>query len=57
VVVRDGGGGALGRVRAVSAVTVAAPGGAVPPEDPWWERAWDAVAGFFGRVWRAIFGD
>ena len=57
VVVRDGGGGALGRVRAVSAVTVAAPGGTAPPEDPWWERAWDAVAGFFGRLWRAIFGD
>jgi D-alanyl-D-alanine carboxypeptidase (penicillin-binding protein 5/6) len=57
VVVRDAEGEALGRVRAVAAATVAAPEEAAPPEDPWWERAWDAVAGFFGRLWRAIFGD
>jgi D-alanyl-D-alanine carboxypeptidase (penicillin-binding protein 5/6) len=57
VVVTDGG-DVLARVQAVAAGTVAAP--AVAPEadhEPWWERAWDAVAGFFGRVWRAIFDD
>ncbi|HEX5948010.1 MAG TPA: D-alanyl-D-alanine carboxypeptidase family protein [Actinomycetota bacterium] len=57
VVVRDDHGDALGRVRAVSSATVAGGTPAAPPEDPWWERAWDAVTGFFGRVWRSIFGD
>lgn len=56
-VVVSGAGEVLGRVRAVSAATVPAPAGAPPPEDPWWERTWDAVAGFFGRLWRAVFGD
>ncbi|MGH2655002.1 MAG: D-alanyl-D-alanine carboxypeptidase family protein [Actinomycetota bacterium] len=56
-VVVSGGGGVLGRVRAVSAASVAAPPGSSPPEDPWWDRAWDAVAGFFARLWRAVFGD
>jgi D-alanyl-D-alanine carboxypeptidase len=56
-VVVSGAGEVLGRVRAVSAATVSAPAGAPPPEDPWWERTWDAVAGFFGRLWRAVFGD
>ena len=56
-VVVSGAGEVLGRVRAVSAATVSAPADAPPPEDPWWERTWDAVAGFFGRLWRAVFGD
>ncbi|MGH2656498.1 MAG: D-alanyl-D-alanine carboxypeptidase family protein [Actinomycetota bacterium] len=56
-VVVSGGGGVLGRVRAVSAASVAAPPGSSPPEDPWWDRAWDSVAGFFARLWRAVFGD
>jgi D-alanyl-D-alanine carboxypeptidase (penicillin-binding protein 5/6) len=56
-VVVSGGGEVLGRVRAVSASSVAAPVGSSPPEKPWWERAWDAVAGFFARLWRAVFGD
>jgi len=56
-VVVSGASEVLGRVRAVSAATVSAPADAPPPEDPWWERTWDAVAGFFGRLWRAVFGD
>lgn len=56
-VVVSGGGDVLGHVRAVSAASVAAPVGSSPPENPWWERAWDAVAGFFARLWRAVFGD
>ncbi|MGH2675622.1 MAG: D-alanyl-D-alanine carboxypeptidase family protein [Actinomycetota bacterium] len=53
----EGDGETLGRVRAVAAGTVADP--SAPPDEyePWWERAWDAVAGFFTRLWRAIFGD
>ena len=48
----------LGRVPAVSAETVPAAPGSEPEEDkPWWERAWDAVAGFFTELWRSIFGD
>jgi serine-type D-Ala-D-Ala carboxypeptidase (penicillin-binding protein 5/6) len=57
-VVAVGAGDVLGRVDAVAAATVAAPTEAPSPvEDPWWERAWDAVAGFFARLWRSIFGD
>ena len=56
-VVVSGDGDVLGRVRAVSAASVAAPARGSPPEDPWWDRAWDAVAGFFARLWRAVFGD
>jgi D-alanyl-D-alanine carboxypeptidase len=56
-VVVSGASEVLGRVRAVSAATVSAPADAPPPEDPWWERTWDAVAGFFGRLRRAVFGD
>jgi D-alanyl-D-alanine carboxypeptidase (penicillin-binding protein 5/6) len=56
VVVSEGG-DVLGQVRAVSAASVAPPAGSSPPEDPWWERAWDAVTGFFARLWRAAFGD
>jgi D-alanyl-D-alanine carboxypeptidase (penicillin-binding protein 5/6) len=56
-VVVSGGGDVLGRVPAVSAASVAAPPGSSPPENPWWERAWDAVAGFFARLWRAVFGE
>lgn len=56
-VVVTGGGDVLGRVRAVSATTVAAPAGAPAPEDPWWKRAWDAMTGFLGRLWRTVFGD
>jgi D-alanyl-D-alanine carboxypeptidase (penicillin-binding protein 5/6) len=48
----------LGQVPVVASRTVAAPATAPSDEeDPWWERAWDAVAGFFARMWRAIFGD
>ena len=48
----------LGRVPAVAAATVSAGEGPAPAEEePWWERAWDAVAGFFVRTWRAIFGE
>jgi len=48
----------LGQVPVVASRTVAAPATAPnDEEDPWWERAWDAVAGFFARMWRAIFGD
>jgi hypothetical protein len=25
-------------------------------EAPWWERAWDAVARFFRRLFDAVFG-
>lgn len=57
-VVALGDGEVLGRIRAVAAATVAPPPAATtPPEDPWWERAWDAVAGFFARIWRGLFGD
>lgn len=56
-VVVSGGGEVLGRVRAVSAATVSVPAPDPAPRSPWWERAWDAVAGFFGRLWRGIFGD
>jgi len=48
----------LGQVPVVASRTVAAPATAPnDEEDPWWERAWDAVAGFFARMWRAVFGD
>jgi D-alanyl-D-alanine carboxypeptidase (penicillin-binding protein 5/6) len=56
VVVHEG--EVLGSVRGVAAATVSAGSGAAPQEEPpWWERAWDTVAGFFVRMWRAIFGD
>ncbi|HEV3474127.1 MAG TPA: D-alanyl-D-alanine carboxypeptidase family protein [Actinomycetota bacterium] len=29
---------------------------APPPRDPWWERAWDAVARFFQGLVEALFG-
>src|ERR687891_293972 len=51
-------GDVLGRVPAVAEVTVSGAQRTAPQEDePWWERAWDAVAGFFVEVWRSIFGD
>lgn len=48
----------LGRVPAVAAATVSAGEGTAPAEEePWWERAWNAVTGFFVRMWRAVFGE
>jgi D-alanyl-D-alanine carboxypeptidase (penicillin-binding protein 5/6) len=51
-----GAAGALGEVTLVADRTVGVPVGPVDDE-PWWERAWEAVAGFFVRVYREIFGN
>jgi D-alanyl-D-alanine carboxypeptidase (penicillin-binding protein 5/6) len=43
----------LGRVPLITVQAVNSP---PPPEPPWWERAWDAVTGFFERLFDTIFG-
>jgi serine-type D-Ala-D-Ala carboxypeptidase (penicillin-binding protein 5/6) len=52
-----GGGVSLGQSPVVAAGTVR-PGASVQDEeeDPWWQRALEAVGRFFSRVFRAIFG-
>jgi D-alanyl-D-alanine carboxypeptidase (penicillin-binding protein 5/6) len=52
VVVREGQ-RELGRVPLVTVEPVRPPREAEPP---WWERAWDAVRGFFHRLFESMFG-
>lgn len=52
VVIRNGT-AELGRVPLVTLGSVRPP---PEPPRPWWERAWDAVEGFFRRVFDAVFG-
>jgi D-alanyl-D-alanine carboxypeptidase (penicillin-binding protein 5/6) len=49
--------GPLGEVPLVAAETVATPAPAEGENDPWWERAWDAVVRLFGRAWQAMVGE
>jgi hypothetical protein len=49
--------GDLGQVSVVADRTVRPSRPAPAAGQPWWERAWEAVAGFFVRLFRAIFGD
>jgi D-alanyl-D-alanine carboxypeptidase (penicillin-binding protein 5/6) len=51
VIVRDGA-TELGRVPLVTLRSVSAP---PAPEQPWWEKAWDAVLEFLRRLFEAIF--
>jgi serine-type D-Ala-D-Ala carboxypeptidase (penicillin-binding protein 5/6) len=44
------------RVGSVPLVASGAASGGSPESIPWWERAWEAVAGFFSRLIRALFG-
>jgi serine-type D-Ala-D-Ala carboxypeptidase (penicillin-binding protein 5/6) len=48
--------GKVGEISVVANRTVR-PSSPASDDAPWWERAWDAVAGFFTRLFRAIFGD
>ncbi|MGH2722989.1 MAG: D-alanyl-D-alanine carboxypeptidase family protein [Actinomycetota bacterium] len=43
----------LGEVPLVTTNAVSVP---PVPERPWWEKAWDGVAGFFVGLFRAVFG-
>lgn len=52
VVVRAGD-AVVGRVPLVATEAASKP---AHPERPWWVKAWQAVAGFLGAVFRAIFG-
>ncbi|MGH2663727.1 MAG: D-alanyl-D-alanine carboxypeptidase family protein [Actinomycetota bacterium] len=45
----------LGEVPLVAQSAARAPEEGIE-DDPWWERAWDAVTDFFRRMFRAIFG-
>jgi D-alanyl-D-alanine carboxypeptidase (penicillin-binding protein 5/6) len=49
--------GDLGVVPVVADRTVRPGSPALAADRPWWERAWEAVAGFFVRLFRAIFGE
>jgi serine-type D-Ala-D-Ala carboxypeptidase (penicillin-binding protein 5/6) len=50
------GGVSLGQASVVAAGTVRLAPPVVEEDEPWWERALEAVGRFFSRVFRAIFG-
>jgi serine-type D-Ala-D-Ala carboxypeptidase (penicillin-binding protein 5/6) len=54
-VVATAGDRTLGEVPLIAESAARAPGPSTE-EDPWWERAWDAVADFFQGIFDAIFG-